>query len=951
MSSGQVSKAMNRVTSHGIANAHDPYIQAQLQQKFPPASHPLPALVPKCAPVDRLPDLRPTLLSLQPGVSPGSGGLRNEYLVALGERLEDQEVTILGELGFAYLSGTLPDWFYMVWSSLQTVALYKTQLRTDVRPLGLKNSLIKLFHKEVMKQSKVEIREYLEPVQLGQSQAGAAKLVFGVRGLIQAKRDFICCKVDLANAFNEISRAAIIGNIVETQSISHLSSFASCILAPEVKLETMGVVWGKSSQGVAQGDPASGDLFCIGLHPSLLKLDEDCRAGNGMARAGHDDVCAIGPPEIVLPAVKKFAQEVEQRCGLRLQWEKTEVFSWEGDLPDGTPEGIHLAGENINGVFERGFECYGIPIGTDNYVRHKLRSKADEIVTDAFKTANLLRSDRQALWSALRLSISPRFEYFCQLAPPSLTEPIAKYLDEKLWIVLEAATGLSIPRHEDFLVNCPIIGLQNISYQEWLIRLPIRLHGWGLRSLQETCGPAFLGALETAIPFMHKNKICEAMEEFWGGEDYWGLNAPYETRWQKLIESGCKEGQELVYTWEKLKSRATMAAEWLGDGIDEIFLPDTPGVGLGSTDGRTRSRVVEAIEKDRFKLLSKSLELHQPQSTRIVWAWKQRDKISCAWLLSLPSLETQLTSVEFSEAAAANLCLPSPSCRDRVGEVIKGNVKVDLYGDNVQSTNIPGDHWRTRHDQMKLLIYRLCIWAGLPVEMEVFNLFSRCLPQEGLARVDSWRQRQAMVPDFRIALPSEGTNRQVLHELKIISCSKSRYVPSWTARAVDKRSANLNKEYLEKAKTADRQFGGIEVGRVGPVERKLISLGQVRGLVFGNFAECSEDMHVLIEAIASSRVRVAGPQRGRKGFIRSEEGEKSIVVGQLRRMISVAAVRAQCHSLLGRLEGLGTGGVAARGRRQEAIDLDRRFRKQRQAQWVSERQGWNILRKGFAKLD
>ena len=146
----------------------------------------------------------------------------------------------------------------MVWSSLQTVALYKTQLKTDVRPLGLKNCLIKLFHKEAMKQ--VEIREHLEPVQLGQSQAGAAKLVFGVRGLIQAKRDFICCKVDLANTFNEISRAAIIENIVETQSISHLSSFASCILAPEAKLETMGVVWGKSGQGVAQGDPASGDI-------------------------------------------------------------------------------------------------------------------------------------------------------------------------------------------------------------------------------------------------------------------------------------------------------------------------------------------------------------------------------------------------------------------------------------------------------------------------------------------------------------------------------------------------------------------------------------------------------------------------------------------------------------------------------------------------------------------
>ena len=185
-------------------------------------------------------------------------------------------------------------------------------------------------------------------------------------------------------------------------------------------------------------------------------------------------------------------------------------------------------------------------------------------------------------------------------------------MTDKHYGQLEVATGLNIPRHEDFLVNCPIDGIQNISYQEWLIRLPIRLHGWGLRSLQETCGPAFLGALETAIPFIHKN---EAMEEFWGGEDYWGINAPYETRWQKLIESGSKEGQELIYTWEKLKSHATIAAEWLGDGIDEIFLPDTPGVGLGSTDGQTRSKIVEAVEKVRFKLLSKCLELHQPQSS------------------------------------------------------------------------------------------------------------------------------------------------------------------------------------------------------------------------------------------------------------------------------------------------------------------------------------------------
>ena len=173
----------------------------------------------------------------------------------------------------------------------------------------------------------------------------------------------------------------------------------------------------------------------------------------------------------------------------------------------------------------------------------------------------------------------------------------------------------------------------------------------------------------------------------------------------------------------------------------------------------------------------------------------------------------------------------------------------------------------------------------------------------------------------------EGEARPVLHELKVSSCSKSRYIPSSTARAVDKRSAELNKEYLVKARAADRQYGGVEVGRVGPVEAKLASLGQVRGLVFGNFGECSEDVHTLIEAIATSRVRVAGPQGRRRGYLCTEEGEKSVIVGQVRQMVSTAAVKAQCYSLLGRIESLGTGAAAARGRRQEAKELARRFHK------------------------
>ena len=185
------------------------------------------------------------------------------------------------------------------------------------------------------------------------------------------------------------------------------------------------------------------------------------------------------------------------------------------------------------------------------------------------------------------------------------------------------------------------------------------------------------------------------------------------------------------------------------------------------------------------------------------------------------------------------------------------------------------------------------MWAGIPVEMEVFNLFSGLIPQQGLARIERDRQRQSMVPDFRITLPWEGRPRQVLHELKVISCSKTRYKPTMEDRAVDKRAGQLHREYQEKARKTDRDFGGVEEGRLGTVESKLLSLPTVQGVVFGSFGEGSEAVHSLVEALATSRVRVAGPQKGRRGVVRSEQGDKSIAVSFIRRTLSLAAVRAQ----------------------------------------------------------
>jgi hypothetical protein len=143
----------------------------------------------------------------------------------------------------------------------------------------------------------------------------------------------------------------------------------------------------------------------------------------------------------------------------------------------------------------------------------------------------------------------------------------------------------------------------------------------------------------------------------------------------------------------------------------------------------------------------------------------------------------------------------------------------------------------------------------------------------------------------------------------------------------------------------------VEEGRLGPVENKILSFPLSRGWCLAVLGKPVKESTCLVDALATSRVRVAGPQRGRKGGVRTEEGEKSIAVSYIRRTLSLAAIRAQSHSLLGRLEGLGRGVTPAMGRRREALELERVWLRERKAMALSLRNGFIILRRGFAKLD
>ena len=164
----------------------------------------------------------------------------------------------------------------------------------------------------------------------------------------------------------------------------------------------------------------------------------------------------------------------------------------------------------------------------------------------------------------------------------------------RFWSLLWASQSQGGGEEGDLVVRVPVEGLEERSIQDWIIRLPVRFCGWGFRSLKQTCGPAFLGALETSIPRM--KEICPLLAGVWGGDECWGTGAAQERRRRKVLEYGTQEGEERKRTWCSLTREAREFSEWMDKEVEPVFSQPVEGAGNGSVTGETRRLVMEAME-------------------------------------------------------------------------------------------------------------------------------------------------------------------------------------------------------------------------------------------------------------------------------------------------------------------------------------------------------------------
>ena len=542
----------------------------------------------------------------------------------------------------------------------------------------------------------------------------------------------------------------------------------------------------------------------------------------------------------------------------------------------------------------------------------------------------------------MRSSTAQKLDYWLQLVYPSIMEEVGARMDRMCHNIIEKIVGLKIPlgsREEgaDSNIKVPIDSLDGKTFQSWILRLPIRLGGLGIRSNVETAAPAFIGGVEQALShFTGQDGICKNLQNIIGDQDV------TNRRWEQLLQSGCRTGREFAAAWQTLQAETLSCFRYLQQEPKGLLQAEVAAAGGEATDGSTRRKIVQEREEIRVTVLTEAISRVADKSKRFVMSWTNRDKLSSAFLHSLPSPDTGFTNVEFSEAVALLLCLPSPACVDRVGEKV-GRKVVDKYGNNVMNEPLPGDTWRIKHDSTKTELATLADWAGLPCTVEVFGLFSHLISQPALMRLDTGRKRQGLVPDFKLRIPTDNGVTTQLAELKMINCSDSYYKTGGKVRGVERRAERLPAEYRSKARKVD-QLGQPDAVR-GPCERRLDQFGELGKLVFGAFGEASEDVHSLITSLAECRLRKLGLQRGRVGG----EQELALITGQIRRRISTTVTKANVNCLVERMQLVGPGNSELGRKREYTQRLEQRLRLERRAVWQQRVEGTSSLRKGFIK--
>jgi len=279
----------------------------------------------------------------------------------------------------------------------------------DVRPIAMGEAWLKLASLAALTECS-QAAEDLLPLQFAAGIAGGAQNVGHTLNAHLRKPGAITAAADLANAFNSLSRQAVMDAVADR--LPALLPFVAYVYGNKSHIHLQGAPADTppvpSTTGVRQGDPLAMFLFCLTLQAPLARVQ--ARHPTCRLIAYADDIHVQGPPDAVLAAIP----DLQHECGsvsLTMVPTKGAVYS-HTDATSARDTAAQLDMPHA----AHGMVAVGTPLGGTSYVRGIIQAKADEARRCAAALMDLDLTP-QIQYALLTRCIQRKLDHFLRTVP------------------------------------------------------------------------------------------------------------------------------------------------------------------------------------------------------------------------------------------------------------------------------------------------------------------------------------------------------------------------------------------------------------------------------------------------------------------------------------------------------------------------------------------------------
>ena len=473
---GEFSRGMAALTAAPMADENEE-TYAKLLEKHPARQTTTEALADLPPHVKHLnleeSDIKVAINSFRRGSSAGTMGLRPEHLQSALLSYEDKNVHPLQELtnlANHLLSGKAPIEVQAYFAGARLCALKKGE--NDVRPIAAGETIRRLVSKAACSSVRMKAGKYFEAQQYGvATRAGAERIIHLCRLAMDTdttNSDIVLCKVDLSNAFNNVSRDAFIS--LTREHFPELSRWVEWCYVETSSL-TYGHRFVPSAEGVQQGDPLGPLLFSL----VMLEVTKQIQSYTELLLNLWylDDGVFIGKAEEVRKALD-ILDHLGPGQGLHLNSKKCEIIT----LPSSAHQtslfpDIPKDKQNTEG----NFDILGSPIGSHKHCAEYLMTNAIEPAEDTLVASSLIEDPQVAMALIRQCAGFCQLVYALRTTPPQCIQRVCEHLDNSLLSTAEE-------------ILCPL----NAPARAQIQRLK-RHGGFGLRSSEMYSSSAYVASV------------------------------------------------------------------------------------------------------------------------------------------------------------------------------------------------------------------------------------------------------------------------------------------------------------------------------------------------------------------------------------------------------------------------------------------------------------------------